>query len=79
MRKRARVDDVFACSSSRRPRAVRRAMEYAKFLLPIIEVSYAGRDVVNGSVVTVCGRVCLGCEESSSTLKILWKRSRRCL
>lgn len=67
MRERARIDDVFACSSSGRPRAVRRAMEDAEFLLPVIKVSNAGRNAVNGSVVAVCRRVCRGCVESSST------------
>ena len=51
-------------------------MEDAKFLLPVIEVSYAGRDAVNGSVVAAYRRVCLGCGESSSTHGILLEGSR---
>lgn len=76
MRERARIDDVFACSSSGRPRAVRRAMEDAEFLLPVIKVSNAGRNAVNGSVVAVYRRVCRGRGESSSTPGILWEGSR---
>lgn len=40
-----------------------------------LEVSYAGRDAVNGSVVAVFGRVCLRSGESLSTHGILWKGS----
>ena len=76
MRERARIDDVFACSSSRWSRAVRRTMEDAKFLLPVIEVSYAGRDTVNGSVVAAYRRICLGCGDSSSTHGILLEESK---